>query len=49
MSNRAPFQILVFPYIILKNGKREYAIFRRKDDLEWQGIAGGGEANETPL
>jgi dATP pyrophosphohydrolase len=44
---RAPFQILVFPYTIDKNGV-EYAIFRRSDDDSWQGIAGGGEDNETP-
>lgn len=44
---RAPFQILVFPYIL--NGNQiEYVIFRRSDDGHWQGIAGGGENNETP-
>jgi dATP pyrophosphohydrolase len=46
--NRAPFQVLVFPYRISESGKREYALFKRSDSNIWQGIAGGGEANETP-
>jgi dihydroneopterin triphosphate diphosphatase len=45
---RAPFQVLVFPY------RREgndfvYALFRREDAGYWQGVAGGGEAGESPL
>lgn len=45
---RAPFQILVLPY--RKSGNEyEYAIFKRADAGYWQGIAGGGEDNETPL
>jgi len=45
---RAPFQILVLPY--RKSGNKfEYAIFKRTDAGYWQGIAGGGEDNETPF
>jgi len=44
---RAPFQILGLPY--RRQGVRfEYAVFRRADNGVWQGIAGGGEADETP-
>ncbi|MEO0127414.1 MAG: NUDIX pyrophosphatase [candidate division WOR-3 bacterium] len=48
---RAPFQILVFPYRILRNKKVLYAIFKRKASTGgfWQGIAGGGEGDESPL
>lgn len=45
---RAPFQVLIFPYIKDKQGFIEYAIFRRSDGDYWQGIAGGGEEGETP-
>lgn len=44
---RAPFQVLVFPFINEKGGYL-YAIFKRKDFEFWQGISGGGEDNETP-
>lgn len=44
---RAPFQVLVLPY--RRAGEAfEYAVFRRRDDGCWQGIAGGGEGDETP-
>ncbi len=46
---RAPFQILVLPYRVLDDGEYEYAVFSRSDDDCWQGIAGGGEDDETPL
>ena len=47
---RLPFQILVFPYrVSTTKGRIEYALFKRKDLNFWQGIAGGGEENETPL
>ena len=48
---RAPFQVLVFPYRFDRHGEIEYAIFSRSDsELDvWQGIAGGGEDDETPL
>lgn len=45
---RAPYQVLIFPFIKEKN-KYYYAIFKRKDLNIWQGLAGGGEGDETPL
>ncbi|WP_394530916.1 NUDIX hydrolase [Priestia aryabhattai] len=45
---RAPYQVLVFPYIINKD-LIEFAIFKRSDLDYWQGIAGGGEDKETPI
>ena len=46
---RAPFQVLIFPFYRNKNNQREYAIFKRSDLGYWQGVAGGGEEGETPL
>lgn len=47
---RAPFQILVFPYIkITEVNSILYAVFRRSREGYWQGIAGGGEEGETEL
>ncbi len=47
---RAPYQILVMPFRKLKGGGDPlYAIFRRADCRLWQGIAGGGQSNESPL
>jgi len=46
---RAPFQVLVLPYRRSRDGEIAYAIFRRTDAEYWQGIAGGGEDNESPL
>jgi dATP pyrophosphohydrolase len=46
---RAPFQVLVFPYRIQPNDVTLYAVFRRADSDHWQGIAGGGEDDESPL
>ena len=44
---RAPFQVLVLP--CRHDGERWlFAVFRRTDSDIWQGIAGGGEAYETP-
>ncbi len=45
---RAPFQILVLPYRRTTNAL-EFAVLRRGDNSCWQGIAGGGEDDETPL
>lgn len=45
---RAPFQILVLPYRRAAS-TLEYAVLRRSDYLCWQGIAGGGEDDESPL
>ncbi|WP_420643457.1 NUDIX hydrolase [Candidatus Leptofilum sp.] len=46
---RAPFQVLVFPFRLIKGSIVEYAIFSRSDTGNWQGIAGGGEDEENPL
>jgi dATP pyrophosphohydrolase len=45
---RAPFQVLIFPYIKDRHGLIVYAVFRRSDGHYWQAIAGGGEKGETP-
>ena len=48
--SRAPFQVLIFPFIASKCRKQiEYAIFKREDMNLWQGIAGGGESDESFL
>ena len=45
---RATFQVVVFPF--RRRGESvEYAVFRRADAGYWQGIAGGGEDDESPL
>jgi dATP pyrophosphohydrolase len=53
IMQRLPFQILVFPYRFLNAGEKiEFALFKREAPegwVFWQGIAGGGEGNETPL
>jgi dATP pyrophosphohydrolase len=46
---RALFQVLVYPYRATGNGQFKYALLRRADAGYWQGIAGGGEDNETQL
>jgi 8-oxo-dGTP pyrophosphatase MutT (NUDIX family) len=46
---RAPFQILVYPYRKVNGNECEYALLQRSDTGWWQGIAGGGEGDETPL
>ena len=45
---RAPFQVLVLPYRRRPDGAYEFAVFRRADAGIWQGLAGGGEDDETP-
>jgi dATP pyrophosphohydrolase len=45
---RAPFQVLVLPYRRRPDGAYEFAVFRRADAGLWQGLAGGGEDDETP-
>lgn len=47
--SRAPYQVLVLPFRETEDGTIEYALFRRRDMDFWQGIAGGGEDEETPL
>ncbi len=44
---RAPFQVLVLPFRLTDGGGAEFAILQRADDQLWQGIAGGGEDEET--
>ena len=48
---RAPFQVLIFPYRIGHDGTVWFAIFQRAITTGgyWQGIAGGGADDETPL
>ena len=46
---RASFQVLVYPYRQTDTAAFEYALFRRAVVGWWQGIAGGGEDNETPI
>ena len=45
---RAPFQVLIF---LRRNnhGATEYLLLRRADMGVWQGVAGGGEGDETPV
>ncbi|GBF06479.1 hypothetical protein DAERI_090065 [Deinococcus aerius] len=45
---RAPFQVLVLPFRLLSRGQVEFALLRRRDAGYWQGVAGGGEDDETP-
>jgi dATP pyrophosphohydrolase len=47
-DNRAPFQVLVFPFR-RQGDEFVYALFRREDAGYWQGVAGGGDAGESPL
>ena len=46
---RAPFQVLIYPYRRVDQNEFEFAVLRRTDVGWWQGIAGGGEDQETPL
>jgi dATP pyrophosphohydrolase len=41
--------VLVLPYRTVDHGDYEFAVFSRADYDCWQGIAGGGENEETPL
>lgn len=45
---RAPFQVIVLPYICTHN-EVKVLICRRSDDGIWQLVSGGGEGDETPL
>ena len=44
---RIPIQVLVLPFRRCADGRIEYAIFRRRDEDYWQGIAGGAEHGES--
>ena len=46
--NRAPFQVLVLPFMTRPDGQALFAVFRRADTGDWQGIAGAGQDAETP-
>ena len=46
---RALFQVLVFPYRKNINNQIEFSLLQRSDAGFWQGVAGGGEDDETPL
>ncbi|WP_070107134.1 NUDIX domain-containing protein [Burkholderia plantarii] len=45
---RAPFQVLVIPFVRGVEERIQFAALRRSDSSEWQGVAGGGEVGETP-
>jgi dATP pyrophosphohydrolase len=45
---RAPLQVMVLPFRIVGEGVFEYAVLRRNDNGHWQGVAGGGEDDESP-
>ena len=45
---RAPFNVHVLLYRKV-DLHLEYAVLKRKDSGIWQGVAGGGEDDETPL
>lgn len=45
--SRVPFQVLVFLRRLDANGP-EYLVLKRADLSVWQGVAGGGEGDESP-
>jgi dATP pyrophosphohydrolase len=47
--SRAPFQILVLPFRRTAAGGYQFAVLRRADDANWQGVAGGGEVGESVI
>ena len=49
--SRAPFQVLVIPYLLSNSDGPMYAVFRTPgyESAFWQWIAGGGESGETPI
>ena len=47
--SRAPFQVLVIPYLRLTTGQVRYGVFVRGDNDALQFVSGGGEVGETPL
>jgi dATP pyrophosphohydrolase len=46
---RAPFQVIVFPFVKSAADVPLYAVFRRRKHEMWQAVSGGGEDSETPL
>lgn len=49
MAGRAAFQVLVFPYRDDAADGLVYALFKRTNGGYWQGVAGGGENDESAL
>ena len=45
---RAPFQVIVFPFLEAAGEATLYAVFRRRQQQAWQAVSGGGEDLETP-
>lgn len=45
---RAPYQILALPFRKVRPGEFEFAVLKRSDNGHWQGVAGGGEDDESP-
>ncbi len=45
---RAPFQVLVLPFRMIGIRNYEFCALRRSERQVWQGVAGGGEDDETP-
>lgn len=45
--SRVPFQVLAFLRRLDANGP-EYLVLKRADLSVWQGVAGGGEGDESP-
>jgi dATP pyrophosphohydrolase len=46
---RAPFQVIVIPFLKAASSEPRYGIFKRRTHEMWQAISGGGEDIETPL
>jgi dATP pyrophosphohydrolase len=46
---RAPFNVMVYPYIKVGENEFEYALLKRSDNGAWLGVSGGGEDKETIL
>ena len=44
---RAPFNVMVYPYIEVADSEFEYALLKRADNGAWLGVSGGGEDGET--
>ena len=46
--SRAPFNVLVIPFIRSAHGEHQYCVLQRADAGWWQWVAGGGEDDESP-
>ncbi|MGI6217330.1 MAG: NUDIX hydrolase [Coriobacteriales bacterium] len=46
-SSRSPFQVLIFPFRRMQD-RIECLVLKRSDLGIWQGVAGGGENEESP-